>query len=72
MSLLEPDTHTGNSLTAEMHSEPDQISKLEPFCEKCVVCEVILVRIFPNFAKFGLNRECRMPENAGKMRTIKN
>ena len=36
MSLLESETHIGNSLTAEVHSEPHQISKLEPFCEKCV------------------------------------
>ena len=35
-SLLESETHIGNSLTAEVHSEPHQISKLEPFCEKCV------------------------------------
>ena len=36
MSFLESETHIGKSLTAEVHSEPHQISKLEAFCEKYV------------------------------------
>ena len=69
MSLLESETHIGNSLTAEVHSEPHQISKLEPFCEKCVrmrsysgphfsqLCQIRTEQGMPNAGKCGKNAD---------------